>query len=405
MRPTPKRRRDGRWGLDLRWDRFGQYVLDLPPEAPEIEALHAAYALHARLKDERTGTAAQVSFHFGAGPLVREVADLYWKGREAERLSADNVAYWTQYLAAVKRELGHMEIGAFAPPDGDALLVSYRNDCADRKLGPRTRRNRLNAVMALLKFAHGRGWLPAIPVKPDPTVGAEVLNDPEWRWYAEADFRKLRSGLYEPVTARGRGLVLAPEARAARLDRICRRRLYLSFGFYGGLHTRSLDLLTDANAAPELGHFLRENHKSAKCIAPRMFRMPEQLQLDCIEELQRLGRHWHGREPIAGGPWNKPTRWLHAAAVRGNLPVPIDFRILRRSTAYHLCLLGWPEEEVAEYLGHVDRQMVNAVYRRVPVDIRSRVRLDWTNANMASVTGALTARARIISFPKPVEAK
>lgn len=400
--PTPQ---GERWRVDLRWAGFGRYVLRAPatPDA-QIEAIHEAYELLGKLRATKLPD-AQRDLPLpepGAGPLLSEAIRLFKAGRERERMTDDNRRYVFGYLDAVDRELGSLRVAAFGPPHGDALLEDYRNRLADQGLSPKTRRNRLNTLMQVLKFCHGRGWLPALPVKPEPTIGREVVNEPVFDWYTEADFRALRDALYasdDPALRRWH-----PD-RDERADYVARRRLYLSVGFYTGMHTADLDRLNDRSLNPtfggEYGVFERVNTKSAACVPPKPLPMPEQLCVDAETELRRLGRRWHVAEAIAGGRWPESTRLLRDLAVRLQLPPRVNFRIFRRSTVYHLCLLGWPEEETSEYLGHVDREMVNSVYRRVPLAIRSRERLDWTNGNLRTVLGGITARARVLKFAPP----
>jgi len=42
--------------------------------------------------------------------------------------------------------------------------------------------------------------------------------------------------------------------------------------------------------------------------------------------------------------------------------------------------------------------MIRAVYARVPVDLRSPVKLEWTNANLAKFRGGITATAKVLRF-------
>lgn len=399
-RPEPKFS-GGVWSVDLRWAGFGRYDLDGAKD--EATALHLAYAKLMELRDQAGALAAQTSFAFTAGPLLREAIRLHWAGREREKMSPDVRRYVRGYLDQLDRRLGGVKVQAFAPPHGDQLLIDWRNDLVDERLKPRTRRNYLNHLMQVLTFSRKRGWLPDLPSKPKPTVGTEVLNDPEWEWYTEDEFRRLRAGIYDQHDEPG-DLCIHIKDRDARLDLIARRRLYLSAAFYTGMHTRDLDQLTDRSVSVAFRWFERVNSKSARCIDDRNIDAPEQLIEDAAVEQERLGRYWTPGEAIAGGPWPQVTRVLQSTAKRLGLP-RVNLRILRRSTAYHLCLLGWPEDEVAEYLGHVDRRMLNEVYRRLPKQKRSPKRLDWTNENMKQAFGGLTARARVLSFTKPIESE
>jgi integrase len=74
--------------------------------------------------------------------------------------------------------------------------------------------------------------------------------------------------------------------------------------------------------------------------------------------------------------------------------------VWRHSVAYHLALLGWSIDEAADYLGHSDTKMIREVYNQVVPSDRSPKRLDWTNANMASIRDGITSRAVVFDFQK-----
>lgn len=396
-RPEPKFA-GGVWTVDLRWAGGGRHRLRA---ASQLDAIHESYQLLAQLRPQgdapapaahgtRPAPVAAVTFGYACDKFEPE------KARARERTEGGK-AYVAQYLKAIRAELGHVDVAAFEPPHGTTLLENYRNELADRGFGAKTRRNRVFMVQQILTFCQERGWLLRMPKRPRACVDGERLNDPEYHWITETDFRLLRAELYRGGASCLRGEIRDP---AEREHYPHRRRLYLSVGFYTGMHTADLDRLTGEHLAWQLGTFLRSNQKSHRAVPERRFMMPEQLQLDCAAEVKRLGRMWRPDELVCGGEWNKPTTRLIKAGKR--LPEPLDvpptLRVMRRSCAYHLCLLGWSERDVAEYLGHVDQTMIRAVYARVPVELRSPVKLPWTNANMALVTGRLTARAEKFDF-------
>jgi len=251
-----------------------------------------------------------------------------------------------------------------------------------------------------------------MPIFPSPNLKGEARRKPVWWWQNEGDFRVLRDRLWEDHDrpthrlhnislegADGQKIHLGRD-RAARLDYIARRRLYLSVGYYTGMHTRDLDLLNDESLIPDMGNFNRRNTKSADCIPDVMLKMPEQLHLDVIEEINRLGRFWHRDEKIAGGRWETVSDVCTSEGRRLNLPLPISPRVWRRSVARNLTLLRWSEAEIAEYLGHVDRTMIATVYRRIPLDQKTGERLPWTNASMRAVQGAVARTAVVFDFQK-----
>jgi integrase len=394
-RPVPKIR-GGRWYLDLRWAGGGQYTLQTPG-APEFaaDAIHESYA---KLEALRAELAAhpQLKLPIGGAPPIAEVIRLFTPEKERHRKRKGSAAYVRQYLRAIDRRLGKSRVSVFEGTHGTRLLLDHRNLLADEGLGPKSRNNYLTLLMEVLRFAQERGWLLALPTKPDATIGDENLNNPEWRWYTEGDFRRLRAGLYVNPAPRARLKAHIPDP-AKREDFIARKRLYLSVGFYTGMHTADLDKLTDEHFSVGTGHFLRVNTKSSRAVPPKMLRMPEPLWLDIKEEIRRLGRPWFRGELVAGGPWHMPTKEPNRAAVRLQLP-PWTYRIARRSTAHHLCLLGWSERDVAEYLGHVDQQMIRAVYARVPIDQRAPEKQEWTGAAMKRWLGGITDMGKVIRF-------
>ncbi|MDD5367317.1 MAG: hypothetical protein PHR30_18440 [Gallionellaceae bacterium] len=377
----------GRWRLDLRrpW-RLGQYVLSTPPR-PEllIDAVHEARDILERERASRVSPQIVLAFDAASVRLSVVIAELR-AARERERLSPDTARYVAQYLAAVDRELGHVLVSAFEPPPGDDLLLDYRNRLVDHGHSPRTRRNRLCVVMQVLRLARKTGRLRASPEKPPATVGGEVMSIPRWQWYTEHDFRHLRDNVGSFVDGPGR----ANRPRSARWnDYVARRRLYLSIAYYTGMHTRDVDGVTDEFLSVDVGAFLRRNTKSAACVPEAMLTMPEQLRLDCLAELARLGRPWRAGELPAGGPWPSVARVLQRAAARLGLP-PVNMRILRRSCVRELALRGWSERDCAEYLGHADHTMIRTVYLRVPVMTRSPVMVPWTVAGIRTATGTVT---------------
>lgn len=401
-RPEP-RLRGGRWYVDLRSAGGGQHRLTAPSDDP-TEALHQAYAHLLAVKAPDVAARAAGAPLAADAPTIERLIEMWRPVLAEERLSPANQKYYDSNLRMLAAELGQTRVSVFEPPHGDTLLVAYRNRLADHPYKPRLRRNRLQVLFRLFRFAKKRGWLAELPENPSPTVGAEVLNDPVYETYSEADFRALRDGLWapdEPVPRRWRNRF---RDAAAWEHFKAQRRLYLSVAYYTGMHTADLDALTNASLDPEAGTFLRHNQKSAQALKNEVeakLRMPEQLQLDALAELERLGRYWRPKEAIAGGLWDHPTQAINNATKRLGLP-HFNFRLCRRSVAETLCLLGWSVRECAEYLGHVDDTMVTTVYTRWKLD-RSPVRLDWTIANVAAVRKRLDGSRKRVSFAGHVE--
>lgn len=418
MKPEPRRDAAGKWLLDLRGRvaeafgvRPGRYWLPLDPAASEVDAIHAAYALLTRLRAERAadvaaGAAVQLPLPDAAtadSPPERtfsEAVAATLEARERQRLAPGSAAYVRSYLASVDRELGHLALSVFEPPGGSELLERYRNQLCDAGHGPKTRRNRLNVAMQVLSTAAGRGWLRSYPIKPVPTVGDEVLNAPVFEWYTEADFRAFRAGLYANHDAPSSRLRVELPDRAARLDYIARRRMFLSFGFYTGMHTYDLERIDDSWVSVDMGCYERRNHKSARAVPSTWLDMPEQLKLDCQEELRRLGRPWRRAELVTGGEWPNGTfKALRTTAERLGLGA-FNFRIARRSCVREYCLRGWSEADVAEVMGHVDTSMIRSVYSRIPVRFRSPTKIPWDLESSRRLLGGPTSTAPILNFRK-----
>lgn len=414
-RPEPKLS-GGVWRVDLRWAGFGRFELRTPGDpARAAEAIHEAYerltALQAQARGPLPPPAPRA---IREAPTIAIACDLWKPGRKPKRRGTKGgLRYVDEYIRAIVRELGHLDVAAFEPPHGTELWADYTAQCKQRGLSVKSRSNRNNMLLQLLQFCQGRGWLVAIPGEPEARLpGDPPRNAPDWQWLTETDFREVRARIHEnwqdgnagsAFRAMAKRRKVHPEALRAQL------RLYLSVAFYAGLHTSDLDGLLSDHLSWQMGTYLRVNSKSAHCIPVRAFDMPEQLQLDCAEEIARLQRHWYAGEPVCGGAWDNNTREITRIVKRmggevEGLPVPLNFRVLRRSTAYHYCLLGWDEREVSEVLGHVDQRMIREVYLRVPVSLRSSAKLDWTNANMKRVTGGHTARAQLLPIARQLDA-
>jgi integrase len=414
---TPRPRWDegrGCWIVDLRARALGALatsVIELRGVAREDRdgAWEKAVAVFLCRRAEAEAAAAhgqQQRLPLGAGPSWKAATLALLDERlRLERPSAANADYFRTHYTAVARDLGRLFVAAFESPLGDEILIGFRNDMAARGLRPKTRHKRLSVAGQVLAYCRRKGWLRALPEIPKATVGDEVLGEAEVRWLTEEDFRTLRDRLWEDHDVRGHGLrslkvngVHLGHDREARLAYIARRKLYISAGFYTGMHTSDLDRLDDRSLVATTGNFLRRNTKSARCVREVQLSMPEALWADVREEVERLGRFWRPHEAVAGGRWTTVCRVLGHEADRLNLPGPIGPTIFRHSVAYHLCLLGWAVADVADYLGHVDTSMVQQVYNQVPARDRLRERHDWTNANMAKVRGGLTRRAHVFSF-------
>lgn len=309
--------------------------------------------------------------------------------------------YVRGYTAQLVQRWGGTAVNQFEPPNGTKLLRAWRDEMAAAGLSPKTRRNYLNVMDQVLRHAALRGWLRSLPVKPKPTLTEETLTSPDAPWYTETDFRALRGGLYEGSEDAIAGWLRRKHQPEDVEGFIARRRLYLSFAFYTGMHVYDLDHLVAEHISPDFGSYWRTNHKSAAVIPGAAFDCPEQLWIDVKAETARLGRPWHAGEELAGGRWNEGSRILRKTAERIGLPREINFRsVLRRSTVYELAIRGWSERECADVLGHVDEHMIRTIYRRVPLRLRAPAKIPWDLASSRRLLGGTpwTVRAKVLEL-------
>jgi hypothetical protein len=394
--------------VDLRREGHGRRFLKTPGR-PELEgaAIHEAYALLHRERAQRGARALEQDLL--EGPTVGRVAAELLEEREYDRRGGER--YVRSYTAQLVKRWGATAVNQFEPPNGTRLLRGWRDEIAAQGLSPKTRRNYLNVMDQILRHAADRSWLRSLPVKPRPTLTEETLTSPDAPWYSETDFRALRAGLY----AGSEEQIAAWQRRQHQpidvAGHLARRRLYLSFAFYTGMHVYDLDRLAAEHVSPDFGSYWRTNHKSAAVIPGAAFDCPEQLWIDVKAETARLGRPWHAGELLCGGAWAEGSRTLRATAARLGLPPELNFRsVLRRSTVYELAIRGWSERECADVLGHVDEHMIRTVYRRVPLRQRSPQKIPWDLASSRRMLGGTpwTARARVLELgprkgPRPAE--
>jgi len=392
-----------RWTLDLRWAGLGQYTLRTPglPDLA-IEATQEAFDVLLRERESAQLKAKQGSIF--AGPTLRKVARDWLE--EREHATSGGRRYVEGYVKAIQDRFGARAVRQFGGPAGTQVLRGWRDDMAKEGLTPKTRRNYLNVLVQILEYAAARDLIEGMPVKPRPTLENETLVSPEFATLTEADFRALRAELY-----RGSEGELRAWLRRSRQHRgmtveayVAVRRLYLSFGFYTGVHVADLDALTDNHISPDFDCYWRQNRKSAAALSiaepagGAWCDAPEPLMLDVQEELRRLGRPFRAGELICGGSWSQGSRVLAATAARLNLG-PVTFRsTLRRSTVREYAIRGWSVQEIAHLLGHVDDRMVRAVYGRVPPRHRSPVKIPWSAESSRRVLGgaAWTSRAKVV---------
>jgi hypothetical protein len=311
---------------------------------------------------------------------MAELIDLYQAGRDyATDAGRQAVADLCKRL---KRDLGHLAVAEFAAPVGAQTLRRYRDRLWEEGLKGKTVRNILGQLLGVLEWgqADARELTGPIPKMPDPCRRDEILTNPRFEFFTESDFRKLREHAFDGCHLWASWHRKWKGDKAAISDYIARRKLYLSFAFYTGLHNYDLDRIRGEQVSAEMGRYERCNHKSAKRVRPAWFTMPEQLRLDVQAELDRRGLPaFPPRELICGGEWIGATEPLQNACKRLALSPPWTFRIARRSTAREYTVRGWSSAEIAAVLGHVDTRMVDEIYRRCDeLGLVSPVRVPWT---------------------------
>jgi len=351
----------GKWVIDLRAAGYGnRYVLG-DAAADREDALHAAYAKLAELRREGMADLAQQSIFAAQAPrLLAAVLDIWRNDHRTRSGDAGAARYVDGYVKQVRAELGTYTLIDFAPPDGHARVSAYAAELERRGFSGRTIRNRISVLRQALRMAVERGWLTSVPLAPRlPPKAAPVF-----RWIDETMFRALRAAMFEgaqpvgPLVQRLGGPQNLPRYYALR-------RVYASWLFYTGVHTYDADHATADWLFLDGGSYIRHNHKSARCIRPEHFPMPEPL-LDDLRELQSLcpDALYPGR-PFTGGPWPNVSRVLQRAAARIGLP-EVNPQVLRRSFARQMCLLGYTERETADRMGHASTRLVHEVYVQCP---------------------------------------
>lgn len=401
MKPTPKPH-GTQYVVDLRWAGFGQRYVLCPLTHGEAAAIHAAYDLLARLRRDAAQRALELP-GLDARP-ARPLDAALWSAYldQHEEGSPDSRRYVAQYVRMMQRLCAGRTIRDLEPPQGHGFVRHLRDELRARggmrggPLAAKSANNALNQLAQFCRWLRSQELLVSLPDFPRATRPGEKLRNPTWGYYTESDFRRVRDSLWDDDS------ILATIARnlhlpslAAADDHRARRRLYLSFSFYTGMRPSDLDALTADDVYPDARCYIRRGRKTDA--EPETFDMPEQLAIDVDLELARLGRPWRNGELICGGPWAKGVTCLGTVTRRLGLP-PLTFRLCRKSTAREYCLRGWPKEEVASILGHADTTMLDLVYLKIPVRLRSPVKVPWSVAPLKAAPIERTASAVILPF-------
>lgn len=389
-----------------RWKGPRHVCLDLPRGTPDLEV---GIVVGRKLEAFRLAGQVQAPELPGLerepGQTFGDVILLHADSREYD--TPEGERYARGVYERIARDLGRFELAALDGHAGDLILLKWKEQLWERGLSGHTVRNYVKQLFRVLRWAQSRRMLVAIPEEPrrlNPEGNGPVYV-PNFRHWVEADFRLLCDHWADDALSRGRWNRWLPNRREQE-DFVARRRLYLSMAYYTGLHTYDLDRVTADILSWEVGRYTRRNHKSAACVRDAVFDMPEQLQIDCAEEARRCsdsGFPWRPGDLVCGGAWPAACKVLGTAVRRlwpdeRARPCPWSFKIARRSTAWEYCIRGWSAENIAEILGHVDRKMVDAVYRRADqLGMISDVRVPW---RIGSAPGgrARTDSAKILDF-------
>lgn len=343
----------------------------------------------------------------GAGRSLADAILTYVDRREYD--SDGGESYARKLCDRISRQLGHLLLSDLDGRAGNLLVLRWTESLwKGRGFKGNTVRNYVKQLFAILKWCQEEEWIAALPRMPKRLQAKSgPVYVPCYEHWTEADFRTLRAEWWKGPLQKGSWVRFLGSDREVWKDYAAKRSLYLSVAYYTGLHTWDLDRIPAWWLSYEVGRYRRENHKSAACVRPAVFDMPEQLRLDCAEEAERcaaLGRPWHPDDLVCGGPWPRPFDALDTARKRiwpdeRGRPCHFNFRVTRRSTAWEYCIRGWPAEEIAEVLGHVDRKMVDEVYRRCDqLGVISPVRLPW-KIGTAPKGQPRTGSATVLAFP------
>lgn len=384
MFPTPRLWKD-RWYVDLRHWGFGQrYALTA---ATKEEAVNAAWA---KLRELERATrhpviqaaAGAAAMAVDAPATFGEAVDRWLAQKQWRR--AGGQEWGTDYAAYLKKELGHVPLAAFIVPAGHAVLLAYRHRVRGSGRSAATCENLLSVAKQTLALCCLYGWLPGMPIIPRATNPGEPARAVRSDTITEVQFRALRDLAFD-TGPRGISKAINHFKTAdAYLAYAAVRRLYLSVGYYTGMHDIDVSGLLGEHVSDR--DFIRTNSKSSRVIEREPMELPEGLARDLDTERERLGRDFRPDELVTGGPWPKHDEAIKRGAERAGIA---DWKrtnsrsTFRRSVVRNLAICAWTEREIAEYLGHVDQRMIREVYRHLSVQrFRSPVRVPWTYDNV-----------------------
>ena len=381
MRPDPRVVGD-RWTVDLRRAGFGQrYSLDIAATEPREEALHRSYALLEQLRGRRLAEPEQRDLFGETVPTLFAAALDAWLRQKRTRSDKEGAKRWlSTYARLVKKELGEYELTTFGPPEGTRRLAAYVKSLERRQLSGRTMRSRLSIAEQVCRFAVEQGWIASVPLHPAMPPKAP----PVFHWLTETMFRALRAEIYRGVKLAQMFRVVGRDAAALPLY-VARRRMYLSWLFYTGVHHYDADHATSDWLFLDGRAYIRHNHKTSMQLT--QFEMPDPLY-DDFRELEALQRRpFLSGESFTGGPWPDCSRVMQKAATVLGFHEGANPSILRRSYAREMFLHGYDVHEVADRMGHVDTRMLRSIYMQTPRAV-GHPRTKWQHtAEAASPSG------------------
>lgn len=384
LKPDP-RVWGGKWVVDLRAAGFGQrYRLGDEDSMDREGAIYAAFDLLGKLRGERMAEVGQRDLFEEKSPGDFPAAIDRWEAQKVY-VTEGGAEWGKKYAKVVRRELADYKLAEFAPPMGTARMAGYADELKRRGLSGRTLRNRLSIVDQVCRFAVERGWLESAPLRPRLPAKAA----PVFRWITEAMFRRLRLAVFPPGTP----------TTIANPELVARRRVYLSWLFYTGVHTADADALNADQLFLDGQAYIRHNSKSARCVDDEQFEMPERLYLDLRELEDFLGRPFFPAEQIGGGAWPHVARVMGAAAKRLTFPHGANPQVLRRSFAREMYLRGYSVREVADRMGHADERMLHEIYVRTPRPA-GHPKTRWAASPEPTPTGKVdSGMARVLKLP------
>jgi hypothetical protein len=404
MAAPPVHVRGDVWYADLR--AFGgqkHTSLHLPSGASPIEVGMAVQTRIVELRVSASIGRPPLPGLEDAGLLVRDLVAMYQDARDYD--TAGGERYGADCAKRTCEGIGHMTVNDLAAPQGAAVLRAWRERMWKDAWKPRSVRNVLNFAAAVLRWGQddGRQLTGQVPKLPKFCRPGEAMNDPRFVTFAESDFRLVRDHAFDAALRMNSFNRIFRGDRAAILDYVARRQLYLSLAFYTGAHPEDLATCRGAHLNVQFRRYERHNTKSARVVEPEWFDMPEQLALDCEAELvRRCLPRFPPEEIVTGGFWRHGTRVATEACLRlwpDRSRPHLDFRTTRRSMIWEYTIRGWRTHEIAALVGHVDEQMIRQVYRRcTELGIVSPVRVAWTCSS--GPHGRPSATAPVLEFKR-----